>query len=194
MTISYTRQIMTKTFAGKRQIKEVISSMLISEIMNPKEIWLVSAWVSNFDLLDNRAGAWDILNHSWGHRVIPFFEVLESVVSSGCKVNVVIKDHETNCSALNHLRNALSSYHNFQILLTDDLHTKGLLTNDAFLSGSMNFTYSGTNRNDEMMTFERSDSVVANTFLHFSSSYPLEINIKQEPINDKEEESDDWLF
>ncbi|EHR1106442.1 hypothetical protein KS880_000943 [Vibrio parahaemolyticus] len=184
---------MTKTFSGKRQIKEVISSMLISEILNPKEIWLVSAWISNFDLLDNRSGVWDVLNHSWGHRTVTFFEVLETVAVSGCKVNLVVKEHETNTVALNEIKSKLSAYQNFKLLLSDSLHTKGLLTNDAFLSGSMNFTYSGTNRNDELMTFTRADDDIANMFLDFSSSYPMDEEVTDEvdANQDSEREDDD---
>lgn len=85
------RQIMTKTYIGKRQIREVLSGIMTGLIVSPQEIWLVSAWVSDFELLDNRGGDWSVLNPSWGSRTISFLEVLETVVLSGSKLNLVVK-------------------------------------------------------------------------------------------------------
>lgn len=187
MTQLKVRRIMTKTFSGKRQIREVIASMLISEILNPKEVWLVSAWVSNFDLLDNRSGAFDALNPGWGHRMLTFFEVLETMVDAGCTVNVVIKDHETNTSALHEIRSKLATSHNVNLKLSEELHVKGLLTKDALLSGSMNFTYSGTNRNDELMTLDRSEEAIADAFREFTTAYPMD-----KPTAEHVEESEEY--
>lgn len=190
MTQLNVRRIMTKTFAGKRQIREVIASMLISEILNPREVWLVSAWVSNFDLLDNRSGAFDALNPSWGHRMLTFFEVLESVVDAGCSVNFVLKDHETNTSALTEIKAKLATSHNVKLKLSEELHAKGLLTKDALLIGSMNFTYSGTNRNDELMTLDRSEEAIADAFREFTTAYPmggLTTEHQEEPEEDDDE-------
>ncbi len=190
MTQLKVRRIMTKTFSGKRQIKEVIASMLISEILNPKEVWLVSAWVSNFDLLDNRSGAFDALNPGWGHRMLTFFEVLETVVDAGCTVNFVIKDHDTNAHALNEIRAKLANSHNVNLKLSEELHAKGLLTKDALLSGSMNFTYSGTNRNDELMILDRSEEAIGDAFREFTTAYPMD-RPSDEHVEEFEEDDDE---
>lgn len=190
MTQLKVRRIMTKTFSGKRQIREVIASMLISEILNPKEVWLVSAWVSNFDLLDNRSGAFDALNPGWGHRMLTFFEVLETVVDAGCTVNFVIKDHETNVHALNEIRAKLGNSHNVNLKLSEELHAKGLLTKDALLSGSMNFTYSGTNRNDELMILDRSEEAIGDAFREFTTAYPMD-RPTDEHVEEIEEDDDE---
>lgn len=171
MSLRDKRQIMTKSLVGKQHIKEVLSGMLMGEILHPREMWLVSAWVSDFELLDNRSGAWDLLNPSWGHRMVTFFEMLETAVSNGCHLNVVVKKHESNLKPVTQLNKRLGRFTTYRLEETQKLHTKGLLTKHAFLGGSMNFTYSGTNRNEEMMIFDRDPNVLANTGLEFSTSY-----------------------
>lgn len=173
MSLRDKRQIMTKSFVGKQHIKELLSGMLMGEILNPGEMWLVSAWVSDFELLDNRWGSWDLLNPSWGHRMVTFFEMLETAVSNGCQLKVVVKKHETNINSIIELNKRLARFATYRLEETPELHTKGLLTKHAFLGGSMNFTYSGTNRNEEMMIFDRDPNVLSNTGLEFSSSYML---------------------
>ncbi|AYO14659.1 PLD-like domain protein [Vibrio owensii] len=171
MSLRDKRQIMTKSLVGKLHIKEVLSGMLMGEILHPREMWLVSAWVSDFELLDNRSGAWELLNPSWGHRMVTFFEMLETAVSNGCHLNVVVKKHESNLKSVTQLNKRLGRFSTYRLEETQKLHTKGLLTKHAFLGGSMNFTYSGTNRNEEMMIFDRDPNVLANTGLEFSTSY-----------------------
>ncbi|MFA0415279.1 phospholipase D-like domain-containing protein DpdK [Vibrio renipiscarius] len=171
MSLRDKRQIMTKSLVGKQHIKEVLSGMLMGEILHPREMWLVSAWVSDFELLDNRSGAWDLLNPGWGHRMVTFFEMLETAVSNGCHLNVVVKKHESNLKPVTQLNKRLGRFTTYRLEETQKLHTKGLLTKHAFLGGSMNFTYSGTNRNEEMMIFDRDPDVLANTGLEFSTSY-----------------------
>ncbi|GMM91153.1 phospholipase D-like domain-containing protein DpdK [Vibrio fortis] len=171
MSLRDKRQIMTKSLVGKQHIKEVLSGMLVGEILHPREMWLVSAWVSDFELLDNRSGAWDLLNPSWGHRMVTFFEMLETAVSNGCHLNVVVKKHESNLKPVTQLNKRLGRFTAYRLEEAKKLHTKGLLTKHAFLGGSMNFTYSGTNRNEEMMIFDRDPNVLANTGLEFSTSY-----------------------
>lgn len=171
MSLRDKRQIMTKSLVGKQHIKEVLSGMLVGEILHPREMWLVSAWVSDFELLDNRGGAWDLLNPSWGHRMVTFFEMLETAVSNGCHLNVVVKKHESNLKPVTQLNKRLGRFITYRLEEAKRLHTKGLLTKHAFLGGSMNFTYSGTNRNEEMMIFDRDSNVLANTGLEFSTSY-----------------------
>ena len=53
----------------------------------------------------------------------------------------------------------------------EDLHEKGILGDWFYLSGSMNFTESGIRINDELLTFELAEAVVAQARLHFRQHY-----------------------
>ncbi len=49
----------------------------------------------------------------------------------------------------------------------DALHTKGLLTDRALLSGSMNFTYGGFELNDEVISFDVDLQQIAEARINF---------------------------
>jgi phosphatidylserine/phosphatidylglycerophosphate/cardiolipin synthase-like enzyme len=60
------------------------------------------------------------------------------------------------------------------ILRQDDeelLHTKGLVGDDYFLSGSMNFTESGIRLNEESIRLELDPEAVAQARLDFRQTY-----------------------
>jgi phosphatidylserine/phosphatidylglycerophosphate/cardiolipin synthase-like enzyme len=171
MTLALKRQIMTRTYIGKRHIKEVISSMLSGVILNPQKIWLVSAWISDFEILDNRGGCWDLLNPTWGHRIVTFFDLLEIATLNGCQLNIVVRKHSNNDKAILVLKKKLGKSPLFHIEESKNLHSKGLLITDAFLSGSMNFTYSGANKNEELMSLERDPVFISEISLHYAETY-----------------------
>lgn len=60
------------------------------------EIWFVFLWLSDFDLLDNRFGDWDVLNFVWGFRRVRFSEFLLFVIEVGCNLNFVINNDLIN--------------------------------------------------------------------------------------------------
>ncbi len=64
------RQIFLHGPLGQRHLREVLSGIMTGLFMAPERIWLVSPWVSDFPVLDNKTGDWDSLNPSWGKREI----------------------------------------------------------------------------------------------------------------------------
>ena len=48
------RQIFLHGALGQRQLNEVLGSLMSGLILCPEEIWLVSAWISDFVLLNNK--------------------------------------------------------------------------------------------------------------------------------------------
>ena len=165
------RQVITKNALGKRHIKEVLGSTLAGLILSPQEIWLVTAWISDFDLLDNRSGNWNYLHAGWGNRFISFIELLEVAVISGCKLSLIVKKSEVNEPAIKKICNNLNNHKNFKLGITDDLHIKGLLTESCFMRGSMNFTFSGANRNEELVDFSREQTTIFDARIEFKNTY-----------------------
>ncbi len=177
------RQIITNTALGKRHLKEVLGSTFAGVILAPQEIWLVTAWISDFEVLDNRSGNWTYLNAGWGNRMITFLELLETAVLSGCKVNLVVKKSELNDTAINFLKTKLANEDNFRIEISDSLHIKGLLTETAFIKGSMNFTFSGANKNDELVTLSSDMHLISTARIDFKNLY---FKNYQQPSNNSE--------
>ena len=165
------RSIFLHGALGRRQFKEVLGALLTGLIVVPKPLWLVSPWVSDFNLLDNQSGQWDMVQPAWGLRVVTFGQLLIDCVEAGCGLTIVTKDEAANSSFLKRLDDALGNRPEYRVVHSEKLHSKGLLTSDWYLSGSMNFTFSGANRNDEQLQLTTNASVISETKFEFEKRY-----------------------
>lgn len=168
------RQIFSFGPYGERQLGETLSDLLIGLTLSPDQIWLVSAWVTDFDLLDNRSGSWDWIEPSWGHRYVTFSELLIAAVESGCELSFVTNSDVLNDKFFNRLKSGITSARSLTRVVDDDdriLHIKGLLCSSFFLAGSMNFTYSGVHRNAERIVLQLEPDKIAEAKLEFHGRY-----------------------
>lgn len=155
---------------GDTQLKEALGSLLASLILIPDEIWLVSPWVSDFKILDNRAGDWDYVQHGWGARYVYFSEMLVASIESGSRLILVTNRDSMNKEFHKKLTTKIDP-NLVNWVQAERLHTKGLLCSSFFLSGSMNFTYSGTNRNDERVQLYTNSNTITEAKLEFQKRY-----------------------
>jgi hypothetical protein len=134
-------------------------------MMAPSQcLWLVSPWISDIPIIDNRAGTFDALDSSWGPRVLRLGEVIARSLQVGTTVVVATRPLPHNRPFLSHLASTASDLGADSALLlneAEDLHEKGLLGDDFYLSGSMNFTYGGVELLEETVKFDTADDVVA---------------------------------
>ncbi|MDN4128922.1 phospholipase D-like domain-containing protein DpdK [Pantoea ananatis] len=165
------RQIFLHGSAGQRQLREVLSAQLVALIMQPEPIWLVSPWVSNFRLLDNRSGNWDSIEPAWGGREVDFIELLVCAVNNGASLSLVTRDQPLNRDFVTALKKRLNNHADFRQEWRNQLHTKGLLTPHFFLRGSMNFTWSGVNRNEEFVELNSDPHAIGEALAAFESQY-----------------------
>lgn len=168
------RQIFLPGPLGRRHLKEVICGQMIGLLIRPELIWLVSPWVSDFPVLDNRNGDWDALDPAWGNREIGFMELLASAVNSGCALRLVTLNDGKSHSFTRQLQNRLLSDIDYKYLGADNLHSKGLLTKHFFLKGSMNYTFRGTNLNDEVLELTNNGTMISEALLEFEERYHFE--------------------
>ncbi len=169
------RQIFLHGSLGQRQLREVLSAQLVGLMIKPELIWLVSPWVSDFPILDNRSGNWDSVEPSWGDREIGFLELLTSAINGGCPLRLVTKDDGKSISFISQLKNRLLTSADFKNLSTGNVHSKGLLTHSFFLKGSMNYTYSGANLNDEHLMLTTDGTMISEALLEFEERYNFEV-------------------
>lgn len=204
MSALNSRDINTSTPLGKRQLKEVLTSIFAGLIFSPQDIWLVTAWLTDFDVIDNRSGDWNVLNPNWGSRMITFLDLLETAVDAGCQLNLVVKQSDRNDSAVNRLKNYFANNDLFYLCISQELHIKGLLTKSCFLKGSMNFTYFGANKNEELLTLTSDLHSMSSARIDFKKSYKFEYpkatqsqkseRISEELLQEIDEEEDDHDF
>ncbi len=165
------RRIFKSQITGSATIRELLQTMFIGEMLQGgTSIWIVSPWISNIVVIDNRSGSFDSLNPEWGRREVRLADVLSSLMARGSTINIVTRDQESNknfAAALRDLveRNALEQYMTFKI--HEVLHTKGILLSRSLLMGSMNLTYNGLVINDESIQFSVDPADVAGSRLEF---------------------------
>ena len=167
------RQIFTHGPYGMRQLKETLRDLMVGLIIRPDDMWLVSPWISDFDLLDNRCGNWNTVDPSWGPRIVRFSELLVSAMDAGCRMTYVTNSHEMNRRFYEQLVSKMRTAERPTSVVKDSLHTKGLLTSSFFLAGSMNFTYSGTHSNDERVQLTIDQNAITEARIEFESRYSV---------------------
>ena len=71
--------------------------MFVAEVLqSSEEIWIVSPWISNVVLIDNRTGNFDALNPEWGRREIRLADVLATLMARGTLVNIITRSDASN--------------------------------------------------------------------------------------------------
>lgn len=178
------RTIATTTQQSSRQIRDLLQSVLISELLDPSpRIWLVSAWIIDAPVIDNRGAEVGTLVPAWPGREILLSEVLAQLLLAGTRLTVATNDNPANQPFPQALRQAalmLDVDRQLRIDLYDDvafqeehgLHRKRLVTETAVLWGSMNFTRSGYERNAEDVSFDVDPRIVATAVNEMEQIYP----------------------
>ncbi len=165
------RRIFKSQAAGATTIAELLQSMFVAEMLMPEgDLWIVSPWISNVVLIDNRSGNFDSLNPEWGRREVRLVDVLLALMSRGTTVNVVTRSDETNRAFIGRLQDMaqqLALEDHVSITVREKLHTKGVLLSNSLLMGSMNLTYYGMQINDEWVEFSVDPEDLAATRLEF---------------------------
>jgi hypothetical protein len=176
---STTRLIIKAPTGNRDEIRDLLESLLAVEMLLPSnELWLVSPWISDIPLLDNRAGGYGGLDPAWPKRHITLAELVAFRLRMNLDgvVRVVTRPGEHTARFLERLKILVGLDGNSGRLLIDssrsDLHTKGLVTTAFAVNGSMNFTYNGIEVLDETLQLETELARVAQFRLSFHSLYP----------------------
>lgn len=166
------RRIFKSQLTGSATIQELLQNMFVGEMLREySDIWLVSPWISNVVLIDNRSGNFDSLNPEWGRREIQVADVLVALMVRGARVNVVTRAEDTNKAFLGRLSDLVRSHaveDQARITIRDQLHTKGILLSRSLLLGSMNLTYNALTINDEWIEFSLDPEDLARARLEFA--------------------------
>lgn len=167
------RRIFKTAVTSQNVVREVLQLMFVAEILGGgAELWLVSPWISDIALLDNRTGGFDALNPDWRRREIRLVDIAIQLLAAGERVTVVSRPDEHNRRFLYRLREASGEAGVAELLTVlerEHLHTKGILTGHGLLLGSMNITYSGLELNDEYVEYDTDPGSLAGARLAFEA-------------------------
>jgi hypothetical protein len=175
-----TARLIVKTAKGERdEVRDLLESLVAVELLAPgDELWLVSPWVSDLALLDNRSGGYDGLEPVWPKRHLSLAELIVFALrrNPALRVKVVTRPVEHNqrfCSRLRNLADLEGCSDRLVIDSTrEELHTKGLIATTFALNGSMNFTRSGVEVLEETVQLETESSRIGQFRINMHGHYP----------------------
>ena len=171
------RSTFTTQSTSRAAIREMLEGIFVAELLMPSEsVWLVSPWISDIDILDNRCGQFSSLVPTWGLRRIRLSEVFAQIVTQSCVFNVARPDPHNDAflRKMDDLSRASDDSEKLNVTIRDTLHLKGLLGQDYYLSGSMNLTYNGVEVNHEGVTLDRRPEAIAEARIHFQENYEVD--------------------
>jgi hypothetical protein len=148
------RTIRTDGRQSDGELSDLLQALFSIELMHPSAVvTLVSAWVSDVNVIDNRDGSFAGLNLPTRQIRLP--EVLGRLAESGANVFVACNEDVHNqlfAEILKEEARRRGCLERVHVRVTANLHIKGLATDSFHLAGSMNFTHNGINVLGEEVT------------------------------------------
>lgn len=167
------RRIFKTAQTGQNEVKELLQFMFVGEILSPGgNIWLVTPWISNVPILDNRADSFKSLDPSWGQRVICLSEIITRLLGLGSEVIIVTRPDEHCKQFILRLKETMDECgvkSKLRVIFREELHIKGFLTETGLLTGSMNLTHNGLDLLDEQVTFDTDLKDIAEARINFEA-------------------------
>jgi phosphatidylserine/phosphatidylglycerophosphate/cardiolipin synthase-like enzyme len=168
------RRIFKSAVTSQNLIRELLQLMLLGELMAPggARVWLVSPWISDVVILDNRAAGFNAVNPEWGAREIRLVEIAVQLMARGCPLGLATsldKHNELFLDALTDAAAEAGVADKLSVVRRENLHTKGILLRRGLLTGSMNITYRGLELNDEAVTYDTTPQSLAQARISFES-------------------------
>src|SRR4051812_49215859 len=91
------RVIRKSTRNASRDAANLISGILVAESLSPSaEIWLVSPWISDIVVIDNRGSTFSSLFPDVGDREVRLGECLARLAAQGTRVTIAARPDELN--------------------------------------------------------------------------------------------------
>ena len=158
---------------GSRHVADLLQTIFAAEILRPStRLWIVSPWISDIPVLDNRANTFSSLAPEWARSRIHLSVVLEWLLGRGTIVHVATRGNEDhNRDFINRIENVSKGRSGMHLHLSADLHDKGILGDGYHLAGSMNLTHSGISINDEVLQFTTDSANVASHQVAFRARW-----------------------
>lgn len=160
-----TRNLRTTAFASREELADALQALFIAELMAPSvPLWIVTPWISDVVVVDNRAARFTGLLPDVPRRTIRLAETLLAQLQRGGTVVIACRPDDHNHTFTEQLAERAREAGVGDRLLCrfgEDLHEKGVLTRRLLLSGSMNLTYNGLRRLEESILLTDDDDSVA---------------------------------
>lgn len=152
-----TTPTMARDLFGPEQtsaIRDLLQSLFVTELIQPSSrLWLAFGWISDIELVDNRARQFAALQPDWPASGIRLSQVLAALLDAGGAIALVLRDIEHNRQFAETIKPLRARFpEQLKVAWGAVVHDKGILGDNYLLSGSMNLTYNGVTINDEHLT------------------------------------------
>lgn len=172
------RTIRKGRLVASLDVQNALESLFVAETLKgSQEFWIVSPWLSDVGIIDNRGGRFAHLSEL-GDRKLKLTEILIYLVNRfETKVTVVVSDDGWASEARQGIPAAFKQagkrdFLNMHVKSRDHLHDKIIATSDWLVSGSMNFTKQGITVRDEHVDIETDPSHIAPILIDLRNRYP----------------------
>jgi hypothetical protein len=134
-----------RSFGGSLVLRDYLASLFVSEAINPsKELYLISPFLSNSPLLENKNNQYTDVFPLIKSKTIYLSDILSTLAWKGMKVRIICDDEREETKPF-----MQTLYNKVEFRKLEQNHDKGLVTSNIYVHGSMNFTYSGIYLNKE---------------------------------------------
>jgi hypothetical protein len=156
------QRIIHRTYARPhRLIAEALQSLIVGDLLAPgQRLIIVSPWISDVPLIDNRRGSFTALNSTWGSTIIRLSAVLRTMLSNHTKVYIATGPDRSAVAFVRQLKDGARRDGTDNLLTAHNAlpnpnaldHQKAIAGDDWIVHGSMNLTYRGIELNGELVT------------------------------------------
>jgi phosphatidylserine/phosphatidylglycerophosphate/cardiolipin synthase-like enzyme len=153
------------------KIDHLLSDVLLSELLTPSEdLWLMSPWISDIEVIDNTGGAYDVAFNDPLNRAYLLAEVLGLLTKAGTRLRVITLPGKS-VRFLDHLHRQVEP-RNLRVIRDETVyHEKTFCGDDWQITGSMNYTYHGMHKNDERSRYLLDRTAAALTRVEFTQRF-----------------------
>ncbi len=160
---------------SRNDAREVLEHFFLAETLAPsRQLWIVSPWLRNFVLFDNRNGGFEAVLPDAPRRELRLLDVLREQLMAGTGMTVVTRAPPYDGGihqALKDIAVELGCPQLVRSVVANDVHTKGVVGESAAIIGSMNFTHSGIEANTELVELTNDSEVVSRLALEFTAAF-----------------------
>jgi phosphatidylserine/phosphatidylglycerophosphate/cardiolipin synthase-like enzyme len=145
-----------------QQIAEALQTLIVSELLAPgRRLLLVSPWISDVALLDNRSGRFTRLNSNWSASTISLSAVIRALLERQTHVHIAYGTGEDKPDFIQRLEEGVRRDGTTRFLTVRRApqlanqaidHQKAFAGDDWVVHGSMNLTNRGILLNGELVT------------------------------------------
>lgn len=176
-----TRLIHRAAARPHKLIAEALQALMVGELLAPgSRLLIVSPWISDVPIIDNRSGRFGCLDARWGARWISLSAVLRSFLEAGMRVQVACgpgrrEDEFVERLARSVQRDGTEDALHIRRSPSDRPramdHEKAIVADAWAVHGSMNLTYHGVELNGELVTVTTDSAHVASVATNLLSLF-----------------------